>query len=93
LVDLNPRREQENPKTRPVVIISAEIFNPIPLSIVIPIASWQKKFGDRLFMVKIEATPENQLRRNSARNVQQVRSIQISQSLRQSRLNRQHRFL
>jgi mRNA interferase MazF len=75
LVDLNPTRGQEIQKTRPVVIISAEIFNPIPLRIVIPITSWQEKFGDRLFMVKIEASPENQLSRDSAGNVLQVRSI------------------
>lgn len=34
LVDLNPTRGQEIQKTRPVVIISAEIFNPIPLRII-----------------------------------------------------------
>jgi mRNA interferase MazF len=48
LVDLNPTRGQEIQKARPAVIISAEIFNPIPLRIVIPITSWQEKFGDRL---------------------------------------------
>lgn len=75
LVDLNPARGQEIQKTRPVVIVSAEIFNPIPLRIVIPITSWQEKFSDRLFMVKIEASPENQLSRDSAGNILQVRSI------------------
>ncbi len=55
LVDLNPTRGQELQKTRPAVIISAEIFNPIPLRIIIPITSWQEKFSDRPFMVKIAA--------------------------------------
>ena len=75
LVDLNPTRGQEIQKTRPVVIISAEAFQPIPLRIIVPITSWQEKFSDRLFMVKIEAIPENQLSRDSAGNVLQVRSI------------------
>ena len=75
LVDLNPTRGQEIQKTRPVVIISAEAFQPIPLRIIVPITSWQEKFCDRLFMVKIEACPENQLSRDSAGNVLQVRSI------------------
>ncbi len=74
-MDLNPTRGQEIQKTRPVVIISAESFQPIPLRIVIPITSWQEKFSDRLFMIKIEANLENQLSRDSAGNVLQVRSI------------------
>jgi mRNA interferase MazF len=75
LVDLNPTRGQEIQKTRPVVIISAEIFDPIPLRIIIPITSWQEKFKDRPFMVKISASPDNNLARDSAGNVLQVRSI------------------
>ena len=39
LVDLNPTRGQEIQKTRPVVAISSDIFNPIPIKIIIPIAS------------------------------------------------------
>jgi len=75
LVDLNPTRGQELQKTLPAVIISAEIFNPIPLRIIIPITSWQEKFSDRPFMVKIAASAETQLSRDSAGNVLQVRSI------------------
>ena len=83
LVDLNPTRGQEIQKTRPVVIISAKIFSPLPLRIVIPITSWQEKFSDRLFMVKIEASPENQLGRDSAGNVLQVRSISTERFVKQ----------
>ncbi len=75
LVDLNPTRGQEIQKTRPVVIISAKIFDSIPLRIIIPIASWQEKFNDRPFMVPIFASPENGLDRDSAGNVLQVRSL------------------
>ncbi|MBA3922193.1 MAG: type II toxin-antitoxin system PemK/MazF family toxin [Nostocaceae cyanobacterium] len=83
LVDLNPTRGQEIQKTRPAVIISAEIFNPIPLRIIIPITSWQEKFRDRPFMVKIESLPENQLKSDSAGNVLQVRSISTERFVKQ----------
>lgn len=83
LVDLNPTKGQEIQKTRPVVNISAEIFNPIPLRIVIPITSWQEKFSDRLFMVKIETSPENKLSRDSVGNVLQVRSISTERFIKQ----------
>ncbi len=75
LVDLNPTRGQEIQKTRPVVIISSDLFSPIPLRIIIPITSWQEKFGDRPFMVRISASSENGLDRDSAGNVLQVRSL------------------
>lgn len=61
LVDLNPTRGQEIQKICPVVVISSDIFSPIPLRIIIPITSWQAKFSDRPFMARIEATEENGL--------------------------------
>jgi len=83
LVDLNPTKGQEIQKTRPAVIMSVEIFNSIPLRIIIPITSWQEKFRDRPFMVKIEASPENQLKSDSAGNVLQVRSISTERFVKQ----------
>jgi mRNA interferase MazF len=82
LVDLNPTRGQEIQKTRPVVIISSDLFSPIPLRIIIPITSWQEKFGDRPFMVKIAASSENGLDRDSAGNVLQVRSLSTERFVR-----------
>jgi mRNA interferase MazF len=75
LVDLNPTRGQEIQKTRPVVIISSDLFEPIAMRIVIPIASWQEKFNARPFMVKIVASTSNGLDRDSAGNVLQVRGL------------------
>jgi len=75
LVDLNPTKGQEIQKTRPVVVISSDIYQPIALRIVIPVTSWQEKFETRPFMVKISSTPENGLDRDSAGNVLQVRNV------------------
>ena len=75
LVDLNPTRGQEIQKTRPVVIISSDLFNSIDIRIAIPITSWQEKFGDRPFMVRIDANPDNGLERDSAGNILQIRSL------------------
>jgi mRNA interferase MazF len=83
LVDLNPTRGQEIQKTRPVVIISAKIFNSIAMRIVIPVATWQEKFAERPFMVPIAASPERGLDRDSAGNVLQVRSISTERFVRQ----------
>jgi mRNA-degrading endonuclease toxin of MazEF toxin-antitoxin module len=53
LVDLNPTIGQEIQKTRPVVVISSDFLLSIPMRIIIPITSWQEKFINRPFMVKI----------------------------------------
>jgi mRNA interferase MazF len=45
------------------------------MRIIIPVTSWQEKFENRPFMVKISVTPENKLTRDSAGNVLQLRSI------------------
>ena len=82
LVDLNPTRGQEIQKTRPVVILSANLLNPIPLRIVIPITSWQYKFSERPFMVRINTSAENGLDRDSAGNVLQVRSLSTERFIR-----------
>jgi mRNA interferase MazF len=82
LVDLNPTIGQEIQKTRPVVVLSTDVFSPIPLRIIIPIASWQEKFSDRPFMVPIVANAGNGLDRDSAGNVLQVRSLSIERFIR-----------
>jgi mRNA interferase MazF len=63
-------------------VISSDLFAPIPLRIAIPITSWQDKFGDRPFMVKLEANLSNGLDRDSAGNVLQIRSLSTERSVR-----------
>lgn len=75
LVDLNPTRGQEIQKTRPVIIISSDLFERIALKIAIPITSWQSKFSDRPFMVRIDANEDNGLEFDSAGNILQIRSL------------------
>ncbi|NET48274.1 MAG: type II toxin-antitoxin system PemK/MazF family toxin [Merismopedia sp. SIO2A8] len=75
LVDLNPTIGQEIRKTRPVVVVSANVFNPIALRIVIPVTTWQDKFAQRPFMVPLSANQTTGLNKQSAANVLQIRSL------------------
>jgi mRNA interferase MazF len=75
LVQLDPTRGQEIQKTRPVVVISSDLFSSIPLRIIIPVATWQTKFQNRPFMISIPRTDKNGLDSDSAGNVLQVRSV------------------
>lgn len=71
LVQLDPTRGQEIQKTRPAVVISAELFSFIGVRIIIPVTRWQPKFVNRHFMVFIQQTDENGLEQESAGNVLQ----------------------
>ena len=75
LVKLDPTRGQEIKKTRPAIVISSNIFRSVSVKIIVPIAKWQSKFQNRLFMISIPKTDENGLDNDSAGNVLQVRSI------------------
>ena len=75
LVNLNPTRGQEIQKARPAVVISANFLNRISLRIAVPVTSWQAKFANRPFMVKIDADSQTGLTQDSAGNVLQVRSL------------------
>ena len=81
LVQLDPTRGQEIQKTRPAVVISSDLFKPIPIRIVIPVTRWQPKFSTRPFMISIQRTDENGLEQDSAGNVLQVRSISVERFL------------
>lgn len=81
LVDLNPTRGQEVRKTRPVIVVSSDLFSQISLRIAIPITGWQEKFRDRPFMIKIPANPDTRLNKTSAGNVLQIRSLSTERFL------------
>ena len=74
-VNLEPTIGQEIRKKRPVVVISSDLYSPIALRIVIPLTTWQNKFVNRPFMVKIVQDKINGLNQDSARNVLQIRSL------------------
>ena len=75
LVDLNPTRGQEIRKTRPAIVVSSDLFRQISVRIAIPVTSWQDKFRDRPFMIKIAADSQTGLSQVSAGNVLQIRSL------------------
>jgi mRNA interferase MazF len=83
LVDLNPTRGQEIQKTRPAVVVSSDLFDRIALKIAIPITSWQSKFSDRPFMVRIAANTDNGLDVDSAGNILQIRSLSTERFVKQ----------
>jgi mRNA interferase MazF len=64
------------------VRFGSNLFSPIAIRIAIPITSWQEKFDDRPFMVRIDATPDNGLDKDSAGNLLQIRSLSTERFIR-----------
>jgi mRNA interferase MazF len=77
LVQLDPTRGKEIQKTRPALVISADVYAAIPLWIVAPITTWQARFASWPYMIPIPQAANNGLARDSAANVLQVRSVAL----------------
>ena len=75
LIDLDPTIGAEIEKTRPAVIVNDDLLGKLPLKVVVPITDWKNRFGLAPWMVKIQATKENGLVKDSAADCFQIRSI------------------
>ncbi|MDY6784929.1 MAG: type II toxin-antitoxin system PemK/MazF family toxin [Cyanobacteriota bacterium] len=69
-------------KTRPAVIVSSERIGILPLAVIVPITNWQERYEARNWMVRIEPTTENGLRKVSAADTFQVRSVSTQRLIR-----------
>lgn len=77
LVQLDPTRGMEIRKTRPALVVSADVYTAMPLRIIVPITSWQPRFASWPYMIPIPQSPNNGLTRDSCANVLQVRSVAL----------------
>ena len=75
-------------KKRPYVVISADAMGNMPVKIVAPLKSWQDKFISWPWVVRIEPTQANGLKRVEAADVMQVKSVDTGKFIeRQGRLS------
>src|SRR5258706_5371392 len=77
LADLEPTRGDEIRKTRPVVIVNDDDMGRLRLRIVIPITQWDEQYAAFPWMVRLEPTQENGLKKMSAADTFQIRSISL----------------
>ena len=75
LVNFDPTIGDEIQKTRPAVVISIKAAFRYRLQIVVPITSWQEKFAQDFWMIKITPSPNNRLENESAANAFQIKSF------------------
>ncbi len=74
-INLDPTIGSETKKSRPCVIVSRDAVGILPLKIIVPLTGWQEKFEKAKWLVPIEASPQSGLRKKSAADTFQVRSL------------------
>jgi mRNA interferase MazF len=74
-IDLRPAIGAEIQKVRPAVIISDDAIGVLPLRVIVPITGWKDQFQDAPWMVKLEPEPDNNLKKISAADCFQIRSV------------------
>lgn len=74
-VEFNPTKGDEIQKLRPAVVISTDSFNPLKTKLVVPLTTWQDRFSNAQWMVKIVADNNNGLDRDSAADALQLRCV------------------
>ena len=75
LVEFDTVKGDEIRKSRPAIVISSDVFTPLKTKLVVPLTSWQDKFLNSEWMVKIVADSINGLERDSAADALQLRCV------------------
>lgn len=80
-INLSPTVGAEIRKKRPVVIINDDAIGILPLRVVVPVTEWKERFLGAIWMVKIEPDEKNNLKKISALDVFQIRSVSTARFL------------
>ena len=80
-INLSPTVGAEIKKKRPAVIINDDAIGILPLRVIVPVTEWKKNFYDAVWMVKIDSNALNNLKKTSAIDCFQIRSISTKRFL------------
>jgi mRNA interferase MazF len=75
LINLDPTIGAEIKKTRPAVVISSDAVGKLPLKVIVPVTEWSDAFATSHWHVRIAPSAENGLKKLSAVDAFQVRSV------------------
>ena len=80
-INLSPTVGAEIRKKRPVVIFNENAIGILPLRVVVPLTGWKEHFQGAIWLVKIEPDKKNNLKKISALDVFQIRSVSTARFL------------
>jgi len=82
LINLDPTIGSEIQKTRPSVIVSSDFVGKLPLKLVVPMTDWKDYFAPNFWHIYIESTSENGLKKRSAADALQLRTVDLRRFVR-----------
>lgn len=74
-LNLDPTVGAEMRKARPVIIVSDDAAGRLPLKVVVPITGWNEVYRNVPWMVKLNPSNANGLKKSSAADCFQLRSV------------------
>ena len=77
-VRLDPTEGSEINKERPCVVLSTDRLRRLPLRTVVPLTGWKPKHERLVTCVRIDPTARNGIRRASAADATQARSVALA---------------
>lgn len=83
-INLSPTVGAEIRKKRPVVVINDDAIGILPLRVVVPVTEWKEHYQDAIWMVKIKPDNKNNLKKISALDVFQIRSVSTERFLKKT---------
>ena len=81
-INLSPTIGAEIKKKRPAVIVNDDAIGILPLKIIVPITSWKDRYSGAIWMVRMEPDNQNNLKKSSAMDAFQIRSISTKRFIR-----------
>ena len=80
-INLTPTVGAEIKKNRPAVIISDDSIGVLPHRVIVPITEWKDAFHGAVWMVRVDPDSENNLKKTSAIDIFQIRSVSTKKVL------------
>lgn len=82
-INFHPAIGAEIQKIRPAVVMNVPQVGRLPLAIVVPVTQWQEIYSRRSWFVRLVATSENGLSKESGADAFQVKSVSELRFVRQ----------
>jgi mRNA interferase MazF len=76
-VNFSPTTGAEITKVRPAVVLSLPGIGILPLRLIVPITDWKPNYEVRKWFVRLEPSQRNGLRKTSAADAFQTRSVSL----------------
>lgn len=80
-IDLNPTRGAEMSEIRPAVVINASTVGRLPLRLIVPVTTWDVRYVNYSWMVRLDPDNNNGLSRSSTADTFQIRSVSLDRFL------------